>query len=378
MRFADITGLEEVKKRLFNSYQSDHMAHAQLFQGKQGSANLALALAFAALVNCENPVEGDACGQCASCSKNQKYIHPDVHFVFPVSSVPNKSGEKKEAISQSFLPEWRQFLLQNPYGNEESWSNAFGGENKQLNISKEESRQIIKNLSLKSFEGKYKVMIIWLAEYLHPSAANGILKILEEPPENTLFLLVTYDSEQLLGTILSRTQIFNVPSFSDQEVIDHLIKTQNTDEAKARQLASLASGNLNEAVRLLSEIENDSHDLFRNWMRLCYSKRYEELVKWTDSYAAMNKVAQKSLIQYGLNMLREMLLVQNDIQELRRISYEEESEFVTKFANTLTDESKIERIFSLFSTFLYHLERNINVKIAMLDTSLKINSIIRS
>lgn len=372
MRFSDIPGLGEEKERLYNAYHSNHVAHAQLFLGKPGSAGLALALAFATLVNCEKPENGDACGTCGSCLKNQKFIHPDVHFVFPVSSV-----EKREAISQSFLPEWRQFLQQNPYGNEIDWSNTFGGENKQLNISKEESRQIIKNLALKSFEGKYKVMIIWLAEYLHPSAANGILKILEEPAENTLFILVTYDKEQLLGTILSRTQVFNIRQFTDQEIASYLGTRMEVEESRARQIASLAAGSLNEAAKLLSEVDDDSHKLFRDWMRMCYTKNYEELTKWADSYSAMNKTAQKSLIQYGINMLREMLFSRNGMDDLRRMASVEEAEFVNKFAATLTGDDRIEIIFGLFNTLLYHLERNINVKIAMLDTSLKLHAAIR-
>lgn len=373
MRFSDIPGLREEKERLFNAYNSNHVAHAQLFTGKSGSASLAMALAFASLVNCNSPANGDACGTCNSCLKNQKFIHPDVHFVFPVSSV-----EKREAISQSFLVEWRQFLQQNPYGNEMDWSNTFGGENKQLNISKEESRQIVKNLALKAFEGKYKIMIIWLAEYLHPSAANGILKILEEPSENTLFILVTYDKEQLLSTILSRTQVFNIRLFTDQEIVEYLHKEMEVEESRAHQLASLAAGSLNEAVKLLSEVQDDNHKLFRDWMRMCYAKNYEELIKWSDSYSTMNKTAQKSLIQYGINMLREMLFSRSGIEDLRRAAYTEESDFVDKFAATLTSDDRIEAIFGLFNTFLYHLERNINVKIAMLDTSLKMHTIIRS
>jgi len=372
MRFRDIPGLEDTKKKLIDSVQNNHVAHAQLFVGKPGSANLSLALAYSTYLNCENRGE-DACGECSSCSKTLKFIHPDIHFVFPVSPV-----EKREAISISFLKEWREFMRLNPYGNEEDWSNLYGGEDKQLNISKEESRQIIRNLSLKSFEGKYKIMIIWLAEYLHPSAANGILKILEEPTENTVFILVSYDQEKLLTTILSRTQVFHVRSFSDKEIAQHLGNNYQVEPTKAAQIASLASGNLNQAIRLISEIEDDSHKLFREWMRACFTKNYEILVGWTDQFAGMNKISQKSLIQYGINMLREALVSQQNTPDIQKIVNEEEKDFVSRFGLALADFNKIDHLYRELNTFMYHIERNINIKIAFLDTSLKINAIIKN
>ena len=177
MQFSSIKGLNEVKTILTEAVRKDHVAHAQLFLGPEGSANLAMALAFASYLNCEDPEDGDSCGRCASCIKNQKFIHPDVHYVFPVSSTDKIKG--KEVVSASFMKEWRQFLEEDIYGNVSDWSVVFGGENKNLNISKEESRGIIQKLSLKAFEGRYKVMIIWMPEYMHPSAANGVFAVSE-------------------------------------------------------------------------------------------------------------------------------------------------------------------------------------------------------
>ena len=211
MRFSDIIGLEDTKQQLIAAVKSNHVAHAQLFFGSEGSANLALALAFATYINCTNQSDSDSCGTCASCTKIDKLVHPDVQFIFPVSSTKKVTG--KSVVSSSYMNEWRSFILNNPYSGIEQWSASYGAENKQSNISKEESRNIIKNLSLKAFEAEYKIMLIWLPEFMHPSAANGILKILEEPPKKTIFLLVTNDYEKLLTTILSRCQFLRFDLF---------------------------------------------------------------------------------------------------------------------------------------------------------------------
>ena len=237
MRFGDIYGLEEIKRGLIEAVQKGHVAHAQLFSGPTGSANLALALAFITYINCENPTE-DSCGTCASCQKNTKFIHPDVHFIFPVSSTTRITG--KDVLSTNFLKEWRHFLEEDPYGDIADWSVVFGGENKQLNISKGESKSIIQKLSLKAFEGGYKTILIWLPEYMHASAANGILKVLEEPADRTLFLLVTQNHEKLLGTILSRTQKVFIRSFNPSE-ISAILQNQSVDPSQSRPYCSHGS-----------------------------------------------------------------------------------------------------------------------------------------
>lgn len=392
MRFVDIPGLEETKKNLIHAAQEGHVAHAQLFLGPEGSAKLALALAFATYLNADQPQPDGSIAEGPSTSKLLKYIHPDVHFVFPVSATKNFSG--KHVVSDSYIKEWRSFLSDKPYGSPVDWSVHFGAENKQLNISKEESRNIIRKLSLKSFEGKYKVVILWMPEFLHPSAANGILKILEEPPERTLFLLVARDAEKLLPTILSRTQIVNIPAFTDEEVISFLARTEGVNDPedarfqRYRQIATLSDGNMNQALKLLSEVEEDSHQLFRDWMRLCYTRNYKKMVEMTEQIQKIGKEAQKGLMQYGLGMMREtlMLLAAEGLQEhsgevisaerqLIRIQGEE-LKFVSNFSKVMNFE-KVERISQLFSQGHYHLERNANPKIVFLDISLKIGQVIR-
>lgn len=393
MQFSDINGLDETKESLVHSAQQDHVAHAQLFLGPEGSANLAMAIAFATYLNSSKPQTNGNTGADTSLEKLNKLIHPDLHFIFPVSATKNISG--KDVISDSYIKEWRSFVQSNPYGNPVDWSIHFGAENKQLNISKEESRNIIRKLTLKSFEGKYKIVILWMPELLHPSAANGILKILEEPPERTLFFLVAYDVEKILPTILSRTQIVNIRAFSDEEIIQQLAMQEGVHDPQSarfqryRQIATLADGNLNQALKLLSEVEEDHHQLFREWMRLCYTRDYTKLVAMTDQIQKLGKEAQKGLMQYGLSMLREtlMALVANTMQEgeedillaskkqLSRVQGEE-LKFVANFSKVMTFE-KIEKISQLLNQAHYHLERNASPKIVFLDMSLGIGQLLR-
>ena len=373
MQFSDIHGLEELKSSLVAAIRGNHIAHAQLFAANAGSANLPLAIAYATYLNCTDRSPHDACGHCASCQKMAKHIHPDVHFVFPVSSSKDITG--KDVVSLSYMKAWRAFLQKNPYGNAADWSDFFGGDNKQLNISKEESRHIIKNLSLKAFEGKFKVMLIWLPEYMHAACANGILKILEEPPQNTIFLMVCNDTEGLLSTILSRTQMVRVRSFSDAEISKILIENKLLDAKKANQITHLADGNLHEALQLVDEVGDDSHSLFRSWMRLCYTQDFTQLVAWTETFQKMNKVAQKSLLQYGLTMMRETLLA-HYAKTLGRLQGEEEA-FIDKFSQTMAPD-KVEQITHQLNLAQYHLERNANAKILFLDLSITIAKVIRA
>ncbi|MTI39875.1 ATP-binding protein [Fulvivirga lutimaris] len=367
MLFKDIKGLDDVKGRLVNALQNEQVAHAQLFVGKPGSPNLAMALAYTTYLNCENRGENDACGTCPSCSKNAKFIHPDVHYVYPVSATKNVKSE--EAISEKFIKEWRSFLTESPFSDLDTWRDAYGGENKQVNISKKESREIIKSLSLKSFEGKYKVMIIWLPEFMHPTAANGILKILEEPPEKTLFILVSNDKERLLTTITSRTQIVTIPQFADEDIKSILIETNGLDEAKASQLAHLADGDLNNAFKLAQQTENDSHDFFAKWMRSCFSRNFSDLVNMADEFHGSNKLSQRSLLKYALNTFRESLLYQN-APNLNRVNGSV-LDFIKNFSKVL-HQSKIVKMSNLIDEAYYHLERNGSPKMIFLDLSLHI------
>jgi len=369
MRFAEVVGLDDIKAKLIKSSQRNH--HAQLFSGPLGSGNLALALAYSSYINCENPTADDSCGSCPSCTKIDKLVHPDLHFVIPVS--PTQKWKGKDVISDNFLPEWRALILKNPYVTVNDWVNHYGAEDKQVNISKEESRQIIQKLSLKAFEARHKIMLIWLPEFMHPASANAILKILEEPPSATIFLLVTCDYGRLLTTITSRTQLVNIRPFRNDEIFGYL---NDIDDAIAGQIANLSEGNLSQAINLSQQESDDGGTFFSEWMRLCWQNDFEALIHSSESYHAMSKSAQKNLLIYGLNLLRSALLSGQDISDLVK-SNSSDTDFVNKFGKTVTP-GKIEMLSNQLSEAHYHLERNASPKITFMDLSLSINQILKS
>ncbi|MEN7548208.1 DNA polymerase III subunit delta [Rapidithrix thailandica] len=375
MRFADIIGLSEVKNTLIHSVKSNHVAHAQLFVGKPGSANLAMALAYAQYVNCENKQEDDACGECAACNKIQKFIHPDLHFIVPTAttkSIPKRT----DAVSQAFAKEWRAFLADNPYAYLSEWSAYFGAENKQCIIPKEESRNIIRTLSMKAFEAEYKIMLIWLPELMQAPAANAILKVLEEPPAKTLFLLVSNNTDALLTTILSRTQPVQIPLFSDEEVQEYLEQQLNVPPEKALQTAHIVDGNLNEAMKIGADVHDENEEYFKQWMRECFKSDFTKLVDWADRFQRLGKETQKSIFQYGLTLLRETMLYKFAGEETLRVSGEQK-EFIKNFSKVITNQN-LEPLVNHFSQSLYHLERNANPKITFLNLSLQIVQIFKN
>lgn len=371
MKFSSIPGLFQTKKFLTEAVKNNHTAHAQLFTGGEGALNLPLALAYATYLHCQNRSDDDACGVCSACSKNLKFIHPDTHFVFPVSNV--KGDKDEERFKAEITKSWRSFLLEQPYGNIDDWTSFYGGEDKQALISRDESREIIKILAFKPFESPYKVMIIWQPELMHPSAANGILKILEEPAAHTYFLLVTNAADKLLPTIISRTQIISVPLLGDIEIESELIE-QGVPPGKARKIAHLAEGNLSLALKSVDAQEDDNATRFIEWMRACFKKSYKNLVALAESYHALDKLSQKNMMAYGMNMLRETLLVRSGASAITRLQGEE-LKFVQDFSKIMSVE-KIDKSFVLMNEASYHMERNGSSKMIFLDLSLKLTKII--
>lgn len=376
MLFNEIIGQEETKQMLLRAVQTNHLAHALLFDGPMGGANLALALALAQYVNCEDKQQAgtpdaDACGRCASCVKMQKLVHPDLHMVFPVANLA------KGKTSEAYLTDWRKFLLEQPYRTLPEWLETVGADNKQGNISAEEARSILQKLSLKSYEGNYKIMLIWLPELMNITSANALLKVLEEPPAQTLFLLVTNQSDKLLITILSRTQRVAVRAFTDEEVATYLRQHLNLDETTARRVAYLADGNLAEALNLSKQETHstDQHTWFADWMRTCYRQDLIALVKQADQFDSFSKEKQKGLLDYSIRLYRDLFLWQQGAGALLRLP-DDEMAFVKNFVKVLTVEH-IERIVSDLNEAAYHLERNARAKMIMLDMSLTFSRLIR-
>jgi DNA polymerase-3 subunit delta' len=365
MKFSDIPGLAETKSLLIEAVKNNHAAHAQLFVAAPGALNLPMALAYATFLHCENR-QDDSCGTCPACSKNNKYIHPDTHFVFPLSNI--KGDKDEERFKAEILKQWRAFLLEQPFGNLDDWTSSYGGEDKQALISREESREIIKTLSLKPFESKYKVMIIWQPELMHPSAANGILKILEEPPAHTYFILVTNSADKLLPTIISRTQLVSIPLLNDDEMAAFLAK-QNIDD-KANKIVQLADGDLNLALKIAGADQNTNTSIFTEWMRACYKKNYQALVTMAEEYHGLDKMAQKNLLSYSLNMMRETLIYSSGNTTMNR-ARGDELKFVQDFSKVMNID-KIEKSFTLMNDATYNLERNGSAKMIFLDLSLGI------
>ncbi|AQG80846.1 DNA polymerase III subunit delta' [Spirosoma montaniterrae] len=375
MQFSDIIGHDDTKQLLLRAVQTNHLAHALLFDGPVGSANLTLALALAQYVNCEDRRDADACGRCAACVKIQKLVHPDLHMVFPVANTA------KGKTSEAYLTDWRAFLLESPYRTLPNWLETTGADNKQGNISAEEARNILQKLSLKSYEGTYKIMLIWLPELMNVASANALLKVLEEPPAQTLFLLVTNQPDKLLITILSRTQRVAVRAFTDDEVATYLRQYENLDETTARRLAYLADGNLAEALQLShNEAKgtgvSEQHAWFAEWMRDCYRQDLTKLVKQAEQFDGFSKEKQKGLFDYSIRLYRSLFLWQQGASDLLRLP-DDELSFVKNFSKVLTV-NHIERIVADLNEATYHLERNARAKMVLLDMSLTFTRLIKT
>jgi len=368
MRFADIPGLKEEKKRLIDFFESDKIHHALLFFGLEGSANLPLAISFASYINCEARTGQDSCGECSSCVKMKKLIHPDLHLIFPVAPSPKIT---KEVVSDKYVESWRMCFLENPYMNVYDWFENYGIENKQPNISKDEARNIIRKLSLKPFESRYKINIIWLPEYMHNSTANALLKILEEPPGDTLFFLVSNNYQKLLKTILSRVQMFKVKSCEGDDIKSYLGKYNDVTEEEVDSAIYLSGSNINTAEKILRDSSSDNLEYLKDWLRNCYSENYLEINKKLDWFNDLSKIRKRAFLMYSFKMLREALVSKIDLS-LVKIS-EEEKKFITNFRQTL-DTQSLEDMILLLDKYVRYLDRNANPKILFLDLSIKISN----
>tara|TARA_B100002051_G_scaffold257636_1_gene275199 strand:- start:305 stop:1432 length:1128 start_codon:yes stop_codon:yes gene_type:complete len=371
MRFSDIPGLENEKKRLIDSFKLNTVHHAILFIGQEGSANLSLSLAFSSYINCEGRTEIDSCGVCSSCKKMDKLIHPDVNYVFPVAPTTKIN---KEIISDKFIESWRTSVIESPYLNVDDWFEIYGFENKQPNISKDEVRNLIKKLTLKPFEAKFKINIIWLPEYLHLSTSNAMLKVLEEPPGNTLFFLVSNNDQKLISTIKSRVQTFKVKRFSDLEMKKYLEIHKDVAEDDVDQAIYLSDGNLNSAEKYLHASNSQDLETLKIWMRACYSQNFNEINSQMEWFNGLSKIKKRAFLTYSLKLMREAL-VSNIDESLSKVS-EIEKSFISKFRTTLKSQD-FENIIIFIDENIRFLDRNANPKILFLDLSIKISDLFK-
>jgi len=376
MLFKDIVGQESLKNRLIQTVRENRVSHAWLFFGPEGSGVLPLSLALAQYILCTNRGENDACGVCHSCNMVNKYIHPDLHFSFPVNK--RKDAEKeKNMVSDDFIDDWRVFLLNQPYGRLTQWYDAIDLENKQGIINTEESKRLAGKLNLKPFESDFKVVIIWQPEKMNDQAANKLLKLLEEPPPNTIFILAGENPDQLLTTIRSRCAQVKIPRISDSALSAVLTGKHHVSPDKAADLVRLVSGNYLRAIEILSEEDEAGNNFiqFRDMMRLCFGKNIPALIRFSEEMAGLTRERQKAFLEYGLRSIRENLALHFNTPEILYIT-SEEREFTTNFSPFITGDN-VEQIIHELSSSITDIERNGNGRMIFLDMVLKLSGMIK-
>lgn len=366
MQFSEIPGLTDLKTQLTGAHKKGKVAHAQLFSGMPGTATFPIALAYASYLMCQNRTDEDSCGTCPNCTRIQKAVHPDVHWYFPKISASD-SGKYDKVLAEA-LPIWRTFVSDSPYGSFEDWTAAYGQENKNLQLSREDSRQIIKNVSMRSVEGGYKIIFIWGVELMHPAGANALLKVLEEPPEKTIYLMITSNYDMLLQTITSRSQLVNVPPNQIDEIKEYLME-QNIAEEQANQLAKISQGRLGAAMRLQQSEEEIAYSLFRDWMLACWNRDLTSLVRGSEEFSKSGKPNQRGFLTYSISLIRNSLLKFAGSQPV--IINADEDTFIGKYAEKLGFE-KLQSMYELLNEALLHLDRNSNPRITHLNLSLAI------
>lgn len=366
----DIVGQQEVKGRLLKMVNENRLPHALLFTGVDGSGNLPTAIAFAQYLFCTNRQANDSCGACPSCMKTSKLVHPDLHFVFPIA----KSKDVKR--SNDVIAEFREAFLETPYLTLNDWFDSLGAENKQPIIPVEESGHIIRELSYTSYEGLYKMMVIWQPEKMNIEAANKLLKVLEEPPEQTLFILVCNNPDSLLATIISRVQQIPFTRLQENEITDALMKKFGVNRDVAAQAAFLCDGNFNEAIKQLTQNDDQLSFLqhFQSFMRLALKFDCDKALTWIDQNASNGREKQKQFLHYSLEIFRDCLMMNFGSRDLVRLGGNEK-QFLEKFAPFI-NQKNYEKLVEEFNGSYYYIERNANPKILFMDLLLKTNELI--
>ena len=373
MLFSEVVGQKEVKQGLLKSVQGGRIPHAQLFYGADGAGTLPMALAYAQYINCSARTADDACGTCPSCRKIQKLSHPDLHFVFPVNTSKKVS---KDPVSDDYIAEWREFIQQNAYFRSEMWYEFMGLENKQGLISKRDSDAAIRKLNLKSFEAEYKIMIIWLPETMNAPSSNVLLKLIEEPPQKTIFLLVSENPEQILLTITSRTQPVKLKPIDAESLSDELTQKYSLNAEELRFTVRLSQGSYIKALEIInsSEANNANLESFINIMRLCYGRKFVEINQWVEEMAALGRERLKTFFDYALRMIRENFIQNLNNPDLLYLT-QKEAAFSERF-HPYVNGKNIMAMYRELSEASADIERNGYAKIVLTDLTIKLMRLI--
>ncbi len=377
MDFSEITGQESIKQRLIGEADSGKVAHAIMLCGPEGNGAIPLALSYARYLLCksEQKHDGVPCGQCSSCAMTAKWQHPDLHFAFPIYKLHTAD---KATLCDEFLKDWRAMIDDSPYFGYEEWAAACDAQNHQLVIYADESDSLNRKLNLKSSQGGYKVVIIWLPEKMHEACANKLLKLLEEPPAQTVFILVSEQPDKVIQTIRSRTQMITVPRLQAEDVAKTLTDKFGIATAEAERIARTTAGNMAAALRTLrSNTEQELFfDLFVSLMRLSYMRKVKEMKQWADKVAALGRERQKSFLVYCQRMIRENFIYNFRTPELNYMS-DNEADFAVKFAPFI-NERNVLGIMEELSIAQRHIEQNVNPKMVFFDFSLKMIVLIKN
>ena len=374
MFFNDVIGQDYIKNHLKTSADNGRIPHAQLFVGKEGSGTLPMAIAYAQYLLCSNSNNKETCEL-----KCKNLAHPDLHFAFPVTT---NDSVKKHPVSNLFLDDWRSFLKEQAYGSLYNWFQFIGVENKQGLIGVDEAENIVKSLQLKSYEGGFKVMIIWMAEKMNISAANKLLKLIEEPPEKTIFILITENEEHIIGTIRSRCQAIYFPMLSEKDIASSLVVKEKINENAAYKIAHQSEGNYNKALHLL---HHDSSDIifeqwFITWIRTAFKAKgnasvIEQLIVWSDTISKSGRETQKRFLGYCLQFFRQAMLLNYKSEKIVFLEIQTAGFDIKKFAPFIHS-GNILNIEKELNLALFHIERNGNAKIVLLDLSIKLTRLL--
>jgi DNA polymerase III subunit delta' len=375
MNFSQIPGQKEIIGKLIRSVHEERVSHAQLFTGPEGCGSMAVALAYAKYISCENRSADDSCGTCKSCVKYEKMIHPDLHFVFPVI----KSKKFSDPVCDDYLEQWRDFVKKSPYFTVNNWLDSIEVGNAQGMIYSSEASEIIKKLSLKTFESDFKIMIIWLPEKMHQATANKLLKMIEEPPEKTLFLLVSEDPDKIIPTILSRCQLVKIPSFSGNDIEKYLIQRFGITSEKASDISRVTTGNIIRAIELCENEDSSQANLarFKSLMRFAWKRDIISIVNWSEEISSTGREAQKNFFTFSLRILRENLMLSLGQKNNGLVFLAGEEAAFSENYHPFITKTNIYPLNDEFNLGYSHIEANGNSKIIFLDLALKVTRLIR-